>query len=177
MRSRVLIGASAWLLGALTATGGSMLAVSQLAHGLLGPGAEQLTPAVVRADLAGYQHSGAGSAVAGRSAAQGGPSPLTSQGAGPAQSPRGSAPGTLLVSQAGSVVASCQSGLAYLQYWSPDQGFQADDVIRGPVAQASLTFEGYGPAIRMRVTCRGGEPTARASVLSYSNDSPSGGDE
>jgi hypothetical protein len=177
MRSRLLIGASAWLLGALTATGGSMLAVSHLAHGLLGPDTQQLSPAVVRDDLAGYQRPGAaptGTAAAGPAAAHARPARRRASAA-PATS--SAAPtGALLVSGAGSAMASCQSGLAYLQYWSPDQGYQADDVLRGPARQASLVFEGGTSGIRMRVSCQGPVPVAQLSRVS-NDDGHTGGDE
>ena len=152
MRSRHVIGASAWLLGALTATGGSMLAVSHLAHGLLGPGTQQLSPAAVRDALAAYEHPGAQSARA--TAARPAATTLT-----PAST------GTLLASRAGTATASCQSGLAYLLYWTPSQGYQADDVFRGPAQQVSVVFEGGGPGVRMRVTCSGSMPVAHLSDL------------
>ena len=54
--SRFLVGLGAWLLGAVTATTGSMIAVNELAHGLLGPQTQQLGT-TVSADL----DAGAGS--------------------------------------------------------------------------------------------------------------------
>ena len=42
MSSRFLVGLGAWLLGAVTATTGSMIAVNELAHGLLVPQTQQL---------------------------------------------------------------------------------------------------------------------------------------
>jgi hypothetical protein len=179
MQSRLLIGASAWLLGALTATGGSMLAVSPLAHGLLGPDTQQLSPAAVRDDLAGYQRPGAapsGAAAARPAATHARPTRRRASAAPAGTSPPASE-GTLLVSGAGSAMASCQSGLAYLVYWSPDQGFQADDVLRGPAPQASLVFEGGGTGIRMRVSCRGSVPVAQLSKVSYDDGHSGGRDE
>jgi hypothetical protein len=52
MHGRILIGVSAWLLGAGTATGGSLLAVSLLGQGLTGASASELTGAAVRQALA-----------------------------------------------------------------------------------------------------------------------------
>src|SRR5215475_6243686 len=60
MRSRLLIGVSGWLLGAATATCGSMLAVDHLANGLVGAGTQQLSTADVRNDLAGSAEASAG---------------------------------------------------------------------------------------------------------------------
>jgi hypothetical protein len=57
-------------------------------------------------------------------------------------------------------MATCESAGAYLLYWSPDQGFEADDVIRGPAAVASVTFQNLTSGIVMRVSCSGGTPIA-----------------
>ena len=52
MRSRVLIGAGAWLLGAVAATAGSLYAVDQLGQGLLAQHTKQVSVAMVNAELA-----------------------------------------------------------------------------------------------------------------------------
>jgi hypothetical protein len=57
-------------------------------------------------------------------------------------------------------MASCESAGAYLQYWSPDQGFEADDVVRGPAAVASVVFQNTTSSIVMRVSCSAGKPVA-----------------
>jgi hypothetical protein len=62
-------------------------------------------------------------------------------------------------------VASCQPGGAYLQYWSPDQGFEADDVSRGPAAVATVTFEAPSGGVVMRVSCTSGTPSAQLAAL------------
>jgi len=168
MRSRLLIGASAWLLGAVAATGGSMFAVNDLAHGLLGQGTEQLSPRAVHDDLAGYAGAAktprpSQSVRIARAASIHKPHPRrTKMTPAPTPTKTGQS-GTLLVSKAGSVMATCQSGLAYLLYWSPDQGYQADDVRRGPAAQASLTFETLSTEVNMQVTCHAGVPVAQVS--------------
>jgi hypothetical protein len=68
--------------------------------------------------------------------------------------------GTLLTSPDGSVMANCQPGGAYLQYWIPAQGFQADDVIRGPAPTARITFEQLANELTMTVSCSSGQPVA-----------------
>jgi hypothetical protein len=180
MRSRLLIGAAAWVLGAVTATGGSLLAVNGLAHGLLGQGTQQLTQATVQGGLAGYHAPtsqparGTGAAVGddgddaetGTSRQQ--PGVHAMQQATPSRPNSGSG-GSMLVSSGGTVMASCQSGKAYLQYWSPDQGYRADDVIRGPALQASVGFERFKSEVEIRVTCNGSHPVAHLS-----NDSSGG---
>jgi hypothetical protein len=174
-----MVGLGAWLLGAVTATTGCMVAVSELAHGLLVSQTQQL---------------GAGSPVAGVIAGSASPSPSP---AGSTPPPRAShrparirhsaspnplpatqnSVGTLLESGDGSVMATCEAGRAYLLYWSPDQGFQAEDVARGPSTTASVTFRGPSSAILMRVSCPAGVPVAHLSQLSWNDrdDSPSAG--
>jgi hypothetical protein len=174
MRSRLLVGASAWLLGVAVATGGSMLAVSSLTHGLFGSGAQQLTQTTVGSNLTGSQaHSGQRrslrpSSTAGddnddeETGSYGRPGVIAMPSATPSRSsPRSG--GSLLVSQGGSVMASCQSGRAYLQYWSPNQGYRSDDVFRGPALQASLVFESFRSEFRLLVTCKGSRPVAHVS--------------
>ena len=177
MRSRLLIGASAWLLGAVAATCGSMFAVSHLAHGLLGAGTQQLTSTDVSRDLASYAHSSAapGRPVAAMPGTAGSARRRYAISARP--QPASAPAGTLLVSRAGSAMATCQSGLAYLQYWSPYQGYQADDVLRGPAVRASLVFEG-DMGVRMLVSCDGGLPVAQLSGSSddHGDDGAPGGD-
>jgi hypothetical protein len=67
----------------------------------------------------------------------------------------------LLTSPDGSAEAVCQAGGAYLSYWSPQPGFEIDDVVRGPAAVASVTFQGTSGGIDMNVSCHGGVPVKR----------------
>jgi hypothetical protein len=182
--SRFLVGLGAWLLGAVTATTGSMIAVNELAHGLLGPQTQQLGGATVSADLdtgagslspspaAGSGGTASASRAAAKASHSASGSPSAAASGAAAQSPAGS----LLVSGDGSVMATCQSGGAYLLYWSPDQGFQAEDVYRGPASITSVTFRGPSPSssIVMRVTCPAGTPVAH--LYQPSADDGGGGD-
>jgi hypothetical protein len=61
-------------------------------------------------------------------------------------------------------MASCQSGLAYLQSWTPTQGYTADDVIRGPAAQASIGFDRTTSEYKISVTCNGLTPVASVTA-------------
>jgi len=173
VKSRFLVGVGAWLLGAAAATSGSMIAVNQLAHGLLGPQTQQLTEAnlSVNPDAASDRHDpsaparGAADASRKGSAASGRRSAVkVAKSAAPTPTPTPShsqsLAGTLLQSPDGSVMAVCQAAGVYLQYWSPDQGFEADDVNRGPAAVASVTFEGPASEVILRVSCVSGKPVA-----------------
>jgi hypothetical protein len=178
--SRFLIGAGAWALGAVTATTGSMIAVGALAHGLLSPQAQLLAGAPNGADL---DVGDSASPTPGAVSASVSPSPSASS-AVPAPSPstvaggaaRQSAAPTLLSSADGSVLASCQSGGAYLVYWSPDQGYTADNVTRGPASVASVTFSNTAGGVVMRVSCTSGTPVAHVFSISP-QPSPSRSDE
>lgn len=163
------MGVAAWLLGVVTATTGSMIAVNELAHGLFGQQTQQLGGATINADLAAGT-SGSGPAAAANPAdpVSGNPSaaaraasssdpPAAAQGS-PGQGRSGA--GKLLESSDGSVLADCQSGNAYLLSWWPDPGFQAEDVYRGPAATTSVTFAGSAGSVVMRVTCQAGVPIA-----------------
>jgi hypothetical protein len=161
----MLIGASAWLLGAVTATAGSMIAVNQLAHGLFNQPA-QLLGSAATADL-DHDSSGqpaGGSPIVKPAASSAARRPAASQSIrhpAPASSPSPTSQlGTLLVSPDGSVTAECLPAGAHLLSWIPDQGFQADEANPGPAAVASVTFRGVGSTVVVRVSCRGGTPVA-----------------
>ena len=180
VKSRLQVGVGAWLLGAAAATSGSMIAVNQIAHGLLGPQAQQLTEATISAnpDERADRPSPSAAASSGRPSpsAAARPDRDASRTRSPADvtpsapsasataSSHQTAAGTTLQSPYGSVTAVCQPGGAYLLYWSPDQGYQADDVFRGPAATASVSFEGAGNEVVMQVSCKSGAPVARLSA-------------
>ncbi|GAA2760844.1 hypothetical protein GCM10009872_62050 [Actinopolymorpha rutila] len=61
----------------------------------------------------------------------------------------------------GSVIARCSDDQATLISWSPAQGYDTDDVWRGPATTARLTFENDRTDVHVQVTCRAGVPAAR----------------
>lgn len=73
-----------------------------------------------------------------------------------------------LTTEGGYVVARCESAQAYLVYWSPAQGYRAEDVQRGPTETASLHFTGASREIEVKITCLAGEP--RLSVEEEDED-------
>jgi hypothetical protein len=177
--ARFLIGVGAWLLGASAATGGSLLAVSLLGRGIVAPApSQQLT-------VAGVNRVLASEAASARSSPSPTPKPSPSVKPSPVPSPRRlnvkvkpSAPATVapttapasqpastvLTSSGGSVVAQCQSAGAYLVSWSPQQGYSAVSVIRGPAAAAQAKFSNGFRIVIMKVTCSAGVPTAATTV-------------
>jgi hypothetical protein len=135
-----------------------MIAVNELAHGVLNPPAEQLLEAT------GVPQPDTGDSPSSPTPTPASPSASVGTAA-PVSTTAPPAPGTLLTSADGTVTASCQPGGAYLQYWSPNQGFEADDVARGPAAVASITFEGSGGGVVMHVSCNSGVPGAQVTSL------------
>jgi serine/threonine-protein kinase len=176
---RILFGVVAWLLGAATATAGSLLAVALLGQGIGGNSAQQLTegavnralarevteiPAPTATTVSPAVHSArprpaSPSARAAGAPPSAGPAPTASAATAPPQ-----AEGTLLTSRGGEVVASCQPAGAYLLSWSPLQGYDIDYVLRGPAATARVTFESTATRVTMFVSCSAGVPTAVSST-------------
>jgi hypothetical protein len=187
VRTRILIMGGAWLIGAGTATGGCLMGVSLLGQGLLGPGSQQLTVAAVNRALASEAaepttrgaapspHTARHTPMASPSSSQQRPTPVTSTPAATAPgTSTNSNPGTLLTSSGGQVVAACNdAGAAYLMSWSPNQGFEATNVVRGPADTATVTFQSVEHGVTMQVTCNGANvPTAAVS----SSQGTGGGD-
>ena len=182
MHRRILFGVAAWLLGAATATAGSLLAISLLGQGITGNSGQLLTQDAVTRALASEAAEAPPSAAASDTggptasapartapAASATPSatdvPAPGQGADTATaSPSGD--GTVLTSAGGEVVASCQAAGAYLISWSPLQGYEVDGVNRGPAATARVTFESTTQRVTMVVSCSAGVPSA----TSYSGE-------
>jgi serine/threonine-protein kinase len=73
-------------------------------------------------------------------------------------------PPTVLTSQGGSVVAECLSAGAYLLSWSPTQGYEAGQVLRGPAPTVQVAFQSYANTVTMVVSCSTGVPTATITV-------------
>ncbi len=182
MRSRILIAAGAWALGAAAATGGSVLAVSKLGEGFSSAPSQQLTVAMVRRALASetaetsapaagipapspsVRLGGAATPITRRrvpSAHTTSPAPARPASPGP-QSPGG----TVLGSQGGTVVAVCESAGAYLESWSPQQGYETRTVVRGPAATAQVAFRSSQQTVTMVISCSAGVPSAATQVQS-----------
>jgi hypothetical protein len=175
VRTRILVAVGAWLLGVITATGLSLLAVSQLRQGLGDRTNQELTVSAVNSALSGAQDPAVPSprpahlvarpratrsAHGVRPAAhlhRASPSPSPSPSSSPAAQP-----GTLLTSPGGTIIATCQAAGAYLLTWSPQQGYEVDDVVRGPAAVASVRFVSPAHAVTMEVSCTGNTPKLRS---------------
>jgi len=177
MHRRILFGVVAWLLGAATATAGSLLAIGLLDQGITGNSGQLLSQDAVTRALASEAADVPPPATARDTAVPTAPAPARTSpaasvtasatdvpvtGNGPetatASPPAGG--GTVLTSAGGEVVASCEAAGAYLISWSPLQGYEADDVNRGPAATARVAFESATQRVTMVVSCSAGVPSA-----------------
>jgi hypothetical protein len=176
VRIRIVIGAGTWLLGTAAATGVSLLVVSRLGVGLVtSPG--QLTVSMANHTPASEAsetptplpsiRGAIATPITRRSAPPAGPTPT------PAQLSLQPTPGTVLTSLGGTVVASCGQGGAYLLSWSPQQGYRANGIARGPATTAQVTFNFGRRSVTMLVSCSNGVPSATIHVPG----SGGGGDE
>jgi hypothetical protein len=71
------------------------------------------------------------------------------------------------MSPGGSVLAECRSAGAYLVSWSPVQGYEATDVIRGPASTARVVFESDANSVTVTVSCpdgAAGAPVASSRI-------------
>jgi hypothetical protein len=184
MLTRAFLAVGAWLLGVVGATGGSLVAVSLIGQSIAGPPTQQLTVSAVNRALAASGKASGGSPQADPS------TPSIAKRSRPAApghrhrhgtpAPSPSAPGstsppmgTLLSSPGGSVLAVCHTGDAYLVSWSPQPGYTADDVARGPATAARVVFIAGNRGVRMVVSCLGQVPSA--TVVPVRDDDGGGG--
>jgi len=186
---RVLAGVGAWMLGVGAATAGSLLAVSLLGQGIATSTSQQLTTAAVNRALAAEASEMPGAGPATTSAPSPAPSgtrsyraresstmrpqtgnspPAGASTSRPAASPGATASASpasaVLTSPGGTVVAECRTGGAYLVSWSPDPGYEAGTVIRGPATTARVTFNSTANSVTMMVSCSAGMPAASTTV-------------
>ncbi len=81
----------------------------------------------------------------------------------------------MLTSQGGTIVASCAGARAYLVSWSPQQGFGAADVVRGPATNVQVTFIAGQFEVTMVVSCAAGTPTSTTTSVRPAGGTGGGG--
>lgn len=161
MRTPRLLGPATviggWLSAAAVATAVTVLAVNAIGASIATQGPQPLTSAQVAQAL---KAAGPATEVAS-------PAPSLS----PTPSAPGQATGTRVLSTSGgTIVARCSGGRVTLLSWSPAQGYEADDVRRGPATHADLEFKSAGVELEVRVTCQGGSPVASAVPSTRGHD-------
>ncbi|QDP95967.1 hypothetical protein FOE78_08690 [Microlunatus elymi] len=146
-RSRSLLTIGGWLVAASAATAVGALAVEAIGSGIAGTGAEPLSMAEIEQQLA---------------TAPAAASPIPSRTPSPGEG-ASSDVSQVIGTDGGTVLARCSDGLAELINWSPRQGYETDDVRRGPATVANIQFETDDLEINVRVSCVSGVPTGRVT--------------
>lgn len=171
MQGRVAAGIGAWVIGVVSATALSLVAVSVFGHDAAnshGPVLTQDDIAKALASATAAPPTSPDSPSAGTpGGASGTPSSATPPTPGPTSSstvtPTNSVATTIsraLSSPAGTVVVRCQGSLVYLMSWSPAQGFRVAGIQRGPGRVAAVDFLGPQGQVVMRYYCSGGTPAS-----------------
>ena len=142
MGRRALLMTAGWLLAAGATAAVGTAALDVVGAGILGPQNQPLSQDDVARALETVP-------VTTPSAP---PSTVATTSTAPA--PRG------LTVPGGTLVARCAGSQVELMSWSPDPGYRADDVVRGPATTASVKFKNDGTENEVAVTCRDGEPHA-----------------
>jgi hypothetical protein len=157
---RTLASVTAWFVGAIVAVSVGVLALSAI-----GDGWASGTPRSLQANTSGQLGtSGAGQASTSPGALAASPNRSTPRAAVP-DGPEASA-GTssqtgevwTVAGNGGTVEVECNGSSAYLRSWSPDQGYQAEDVERGWDRVVSVMFNAPGGGSVLRVRCVQGVP-------------------
>lgn len=138
---RTLASLAAWTVGAVVAVSVGVLALSAIGDGWASGAPQPLLPAST------------GEIVASPTAA-----PPSSRSVRSTPVPRTPTEYRTLTGHGGTVEAQCTGTIAYLASWSPGQGYQVDDVHRGPAALVWVKFGGAGREHVLRVRCAGGIP-------------------
>jgi hypothetical protein len=182
VRVRVTAGVGAWIVGAATATGLSLFAVSYLSADPHSPQGATLSQDQVKQALASISGTPGSTAPTDSSTPPGSSAPpadsvtaepTPSESTSPTEPPssttsshaaagRSALPTQPVVRRlsddGGTVVAQCQNSTVYLVSWSPAQGYQAVASQRGPAHVAEVVFTGYGRRIEFHVACVAGAP-------------------
>jgi len=174
MRTRIVIGSGAWLVGAAAATAGGLYVVSELGEGISASPASQQSSvaAAVQAQASHAAAQPASSPTPRSHQSTGAKSTTGGAGTGGSGGPA-STSGTVLSSSGGTVVAQCAAAGTFLLSWSPQQGFTASSVARGPATTARVVFTTAASRVTMVVSCGAGIPSAATTVTSTPAPAPS----
>jgi hypothetical protein len=143
-----------WLATAAAAITAGVFAVGAIGHGIAGSTTSPLSDQAVAKALAKATRT---------SAAAPATSPNTSPTTSRPSAPRGTTPEPrpqtkVRQVRGGTVVVRCAGGQATLESWSPDQGYEADDVHRGPDSKVRVKFKSGRSELETEIGCRGDVP-------------------
>ncbi|OLB76379.1 MAG: hypothetical protein AUI14_18975 [Actinobacteria bacterium 13_2_20CM_2_71_6] len=158
---RTLASLGAWTLGAGVAVGVGVLALSLIDNGLASGAGQPMSPDAA-APLPRIEASATATTSVPADPAPADPAPASSsashQASAAASMSASAGPPRQLQSNGGTVIARCMSSQAYLVSWSPAQGYQVDDVRRGPARTAYATFVAGKQRVILAVRCVAGVP-------------------
>ena len=167
---RRLLPMFGWLLSVVAAATVGLMAVSLLSAGITSTSATPLSHGAAAAALA----SATATSMPSRSASTPS-SPSITPRPSPSSSPvPKSGPTTAsstpdatrsLSSPGGTIIAQCLGAQVYLVSWSPAQGWQIDDAVRGPARSTMVNFERDDDSesdreVTVAISCRSGQPAA-----------------
>jgi len=175
MRKRLSLVVAGWLITGLLAIGAGVAVIDRLSEPLTDTGLRPLSAAEVdeALALASSLPNALPPSVPPSVPPSAPPSEGTQDPAGPTPAPTvtvtttatpAAEPGKsrLITTAGGKVIARCENGLVTLRSWSPAQGFQADDVERGPAERARVEFETEEDEVKVEVHCAAdGSPVHR----------------
>ncbi|MER6826702.1 hypothetical protein ABT352_12000 [Streptosporangium sp. NPDC000563] len=167
MRKRLPLVVAGWLITGLLAIGAGVAVIDRLSEPLTDTGLRPLSAAEVDEALA-LASSLPSAPPTAPSPSESAPSETDgveeSGEATPEPATTAAEPGEsrLIITKGGRVIARCEGGLVTLRSWSPAQGFQADDVERGPADRARVEFESEEDEVKVEVRCAAdGSPVHR----------------
>lgn len=159
-----------WLMSVVAATTVGLAAVSLLAAGITSTATTPLSQdAVARALASATANSTPNRDTRTPSGSTSNPPDSPSPTPAPTSRPttESSTPGTTrsLSSPGGTVIAQCQGEQVYLVSWSPAQGWQVDEYVRGPARSTMVQFELDDDSendrdVTVSITCRSGQPVS-----------------
>jgi hypothetical protein len=160
---RGLFVVGGWLLAAGIAAAVGVLAVSLLSSSFAGTHVRLLDQQTVARELAEATSSGRSPASA-RPSPPVAPSPSATPSSRPGRSPASHPVSRSFASPGGTVVSRCTATDAYLVSWTPGQGFETDEHVRGPAKTAYVSFDSDDRKVFVTASCRHGVPGAQTAV-------------
>lgn len=155
-----------WLLGAIIATGVGLGAVLLLSQGLTSGESTPLSREAVSSALAdATANPSAQTPTPGSSASPTAPPEPTSSRPPSTRTPTAAPVTRSVSSRGGSAIARCSGTAAYLVSWTPAQGWEVEDHLRGPADSVLVIFDGDDDVVddltvTITVTCQAGAPVA-----------------
>jgi len=169
MRKRLPLVVAGWLVTGLLATGAGVAVIDRLSEPLTTAELRPLSAAEVDKALALASSLPGASPTASPTVSSTASTTAPDAGRTPRPEPAVTAtpvadPGRsrVIITVGGRVIARCEGGLVTLRSWSPAQGFQVDDVERGPDDRARVEFESEETEVKIEVHCAAdGSPVHR----------------